>query len=71
MIEMDKLANQSPKNLGALLMEFPIARQTELFGLSYNSSWLSAFTEPGELSSESLELVDKLCRIQYGEHSAS
>lgn len=69
MIEMDKLADRNPRDLGSLLVEFPVAKQRELFGLSYKTSWLSAFTEPGELTSESIELADRLCRIQYEETS--
>lgn len=65
MIEMDRLADRLPKDLGALLMEFPVAKQKELFGLSYKPAWLSAFTDPGELTGESIELVDRLCRLQY------
>lgn len=67
MIEMDKLAERAPKDLGALLMEFPLAKQKEIFALSYKPVWLGAFTDPGELSSESIELAERLCRIQYVE----
>lgn len=65
MIEMDKLAERMPKGLGALLMEFPLSKQKEIFSFSYKTSWLSALTEPGELTNESIELVDSLCRLQY------
>lgn len=46
-------------------MELPIAKQKEVFSYSYSPAWLSAFTEPGELGSQSLILLDQLCRIQY------
>lgn len=68
MIEMDRLAERHPKDLGALLMEFPIAMQKQLFGLSFKPSWLTAFTEPGELTGDSIELIDRLCRLQYEEN---
>jgi hypothetical protein len=69
MIEMDRLAERHPKDLGALLMEFPLAMQKQLFGLSYKASWLTAFTEPGELTGDSIELIDRLCRLQYEENA--
>lgn len=66
MIEMDKLAQRSPRELGALLMEFPKTKQEEIFSLSSHPSWLDAFSNPGELGSETLELLDRISRI-HGE----
>lgn len=68
MIEMEKVAQRAPADLGALLMEFPFEKQKELFGLSFSTGWLSAFTDPGELSGESVLLADRLCRLQYDEN---
>jgi len=63
MIEMDKLSQRSPRDLGALLMEFPKTKQEEIFGLTYHSSWLDAFSNPGELSGQTLEVLDRISRI--------
>ncbi len=65
MIEMDKLAEFSPKDLGALLMEFPIEMQNEVFRWSSSVKWLAAFSEPGDLSPEAVALAEKLGRMQY------
>lgn len=69
MIEMQKLVQSNPRDLGALLMEFPLEKQKHIFGLSFSSDWLTAFTDPGEISGQSLELLDRLCRIQYDDES--
>jgi hypothetical protein len=65
MIEMDRLADRLPRDFGALMMEFAVEKQKELFSLSFKPTWLTAFSEPGELTTESLELLDRLSRIQY------
>jgi len=65
MVEMERLAQRSPRALGALLMEFPLEKQKEIFALSSSPAWLSAYTEPGELTGESVELADHLCRLNY------
>lgn len=69
MVEMERLAERAPVDLGALLMEFPYEKQKELFSLSFSAHWLKAFTEPGELTAESVALVDRLCRLQYDAES--
>jgi len=65
MIAMDKVARQAPHQLGALVAEFPKIKQEEIFSLSYQHYWLDAFSNPGELGPESLELIDRLSRIHY------
>lgn len=69
-IEMDKMAMNNPKELGALLMEFPLEKQAEIFGMSFNTSWLDAFSDPGELGPMSIELLDRLSRIHYNGKTA-
>jgi hypothetical protein len=64
MIEMDRLAERLPKDFGALMMEFPPEKQKEIFAMSFKPEWLDAFTSPGELTGESLELLDRLTRMQ-------
>lgn len=65
MLEMDRLAQRSSRDLGALLMEFPLEKQKEIFALSSSPEWLEAYSEPGELTGESVELADRLCRLNY------
>jgi hypothetical protein len=65
MIAMDKVARLSPGQFGAVMAEFPKAKQEEIFSLSYQHHWLEAFSNPGELGPESLELIDRLSRTHY------
>lgn len=69
-IEMDRLAQSDPRSLGALLVEFPFEKQQELFSYSSGVAWLNAFSDPGEITRESTELLDRMIRLQYNELSA-
>jgi len=65
MMAMDKVAQLAPHQLGALMAEFPKVKQEEIFSLSSQHYWLDAFSNPGELGTEALELIDRLSRIYY------
>lgn len=65
MMAMDKTARTSPGQFGAVIAEFPKSKQEEIFSLSYQHHWLDAFSNPGELGPESLELIDRLSRVHY------
>lgn len=65
MIAMDKIARLSPGQFGAVIAEFPKGKQEEIFSLSYQHYWLDAFSNPGELGPDSLELIDRISRIHY------
>lgn len=67
MLLMDRVGRKAPRELGALLMEFPKSKQEEIFSLSHEAHWIEAFADPGELGPESLELIDRLSRLHFEE----
>lgn len=71
MILLEELGERSPGQLGALLSEFSVETQERLFGYSFSEAWLEALSEPGELSNESLKVVERLLQLSRNELSAS
>lgn len=68
---LNRLGLKSPGSLGALLSEFPIELRTKVFGLSFGDFWLHGLSEPGEIASDSVELINKCLRIQRDDKDLS
>lgn len=64
LILLDRAGKKNPAVLGALLSEFSDELQRRLFSYSYQTHWLQAMTDPGEITSEVLELISRLMRNQ-------
>jgi hypothetical protein len=64
LILLDRVGKKNPAVLGALLLEFSDELQRRLFSYSYQTHWLQAMTDPGEITSEVLELLGRLVRNQ-------
>jgi hypothetical protein len=67
MLVLDGFGKRSPSALGALLTEFPKDIQKRIFSYSSGDYWLEAFNEPGELSGEALQILQKLLRHKHEE----
>ncbi len=63
-ILLDRAGKKNPAMMGALLSEFSEDLQRRLFSYSYQIHWLQAMTDPGEISSEVVELLGRLMRNQ-------
>lgn len=59
-----RFGTENPSEMGALLSEFPVELRMKVFGYSYEEFWLKALTEPGEITSASVELLNRCLRIQ-------
>ncbi len=59
---LDRLGQEAPEKLGALLMEFPTEIQAELFKYSAGQHWIEALNEPGFLDFECLESLHALAQ---------
>lgn len=59
MIVFQKAAEENPSDLGALLGEFPIEMRKTLFSYSYGDKWMEAMIDPSDVSSVSIEILNK------------
>lgn len=59
MIIFQKAAEENPSDLGALLGEFPIEVRQKLFSLSYGDKWMEAMIDPSDVSSHSIEILNR------------
>lgn len=64
MIILDKFAKEDLSSFGALLAEFPWEIRKKLFAYSTNDLWLQGLAEPGEVSNQCLEILQKCTRVQ-------
>lgn len=64
LIQLDRFAKKSLPGLGALMAEFPIEMQMKIFSLCPDDTWLEAFAEPGELSINAVDVLDKMIRVR-------
>lgn len=69
MFVLDRLGQEAPDKLGALLMEFPTSIQAELFKYSAGHHWVQALNEPGFLDFECLEALQALSQNTRDEKS--
>lgn len=67
MIVLHKFSEENPQGLGALLAEFPMELSHKIFSYSHGDSWLEAMYEPGDVSNQSMNLLNKLIRLQRSE----
>jgi hypothetical protein len=59
MIVLQKAAEDNPSDLGALLGEFPVEIRQKLFSFSYGDKWMEAMIDPSDVSSHSIEILNK------------
>ncbi|MBX9767871.1 MAG: hypothetical protein K2X47_11415, partial [Bdellovibrionales bacterium] len=62
MLHFERLAVSNPGTLGALLSEFPIEKQKQIFSMSFSNTWLEGFHSPGELDNTCLDVLHKIFR---------
>jgi hypothetical protein len=62
MISLHQIAMEDLSLLGALIAELPRGLQDALFALSPARSWMQAFSEPGQLSIKTYEVLEKISR---------
>lgn len=67
MIILHKAAEERPQDLGALLGEFPFELRQKLFSYSFGQKWMEAMIDPSDVSSYSLEILNKCIKIQRNE----
>ncbi len=67
MMILHKFAETDPRGLGALLSEFPIELRSRVFRYSFGDSWLVGLSDPGEINSKCLEVLNKCARVQRNE----
>ncbi|MFK8139284.1 MAG: hypothetical protein AB8E15_13070 [Bdellovibrionales bacterium] len=71
MMHLEELGEKNPRSLGALVRMFPVNIQKELFSFGKGNAWLDAFSKPGELTSDALEIIEELGRVRPGEYEAN
>lgn len=62
-----KAAEERPSDLGALLSEFPYEMRQKLFSYSYGDKWLEAMIDPSDVTSYSLEILNRCLKNQRNE----
>lgn len=67
MLILHKAAEERPSDLGALLGEFPFELRQKLFSYSFGEKWMEAMIDPSDVSSFSLEILNKTLKIQRNE----
>lgn len=64
MIILDRFARQEPARMGALLSEFSFATRQKIFSYSSSQEWLTALSEPGEVSLAAVDVLNRCLRVQ-------
>jgi len=62
-----KAAEERPSDLGALLSEFPFETRQKIFSYSYGDKWMEAMIDPSDVSSHSLEILNRCLKNQRNE----
>lgn len=62
MMLLHTFAKDQPAAFGAFLVEFTLERRQQIFSLSFGDTWLYALSEPGEVDSSCIELLNKCLR---------
>ncbi len=68
MVAIDEFCHQFPNECGSLLYELPNEIMKKLFSYSTENYWLVALSEPKDMNSGCIELLNKLVRIQDSGH---
>lgn len=67
MMLLQNFAEEHPASFGAFLVEFPFDCRQQVFSLSFGDTWLRALSEPGEVDSHCIEILNKCLRITRNE----
>lgn len=67
MIVFQKAAEENPSDLGALLGEFPLDVRQKLFSYSYGNKWMEAMIDPSDVTSQSIEILNRCLKNQRNE----
>lgn len=67
MLILHKFGQESPSDLGALVCEFPPHLRAKVFSYSHGEFWLHGLSEPCEVNSASVEVLNKCLRVQRKE----
>ena len=62
MILLSDFAEKNPRSLGAIVYEFPNDWQKTIFQMGIDKSWLEAFSNPGQITPESIRLLEQMSR---------
>ncbi len=68
MVAFDNFCRTSPSECGALLFELPSQHLTNLFSYSVENYWLQAMNEPKELTSECINILNKMVRLNTSQN---
>lgn len=64
MVALDRFARQEPARMGALLSEFSWQVRQKIFSFSASQEWLTALSEPGEVSLAAVDVLNRCLRVQ-------
>lgn len=67
MMLLQNFAEEYPASFGAFLVEFPFDCRQQIFSLSFGDTWLRALSEPGEVDSHCIDILNKCLRITRNE----
>ncbi|MBL7545571.1 MAG: hypothetical protein JNL11_17260 [Bdellovibrionaceae bacterium] len=67
MLILQKAAEERPNDLGALLSEFPFELRQRLFSYSFGEKWMEVMIDPSDVTSFSLEILNRCLKIQRNE----
>jgi hypothetical protein len=64
---LQRFGESKPRELGALIYEFPPGLREKVFSYSRGEFWLYGLSDPSEVSSSSVEVINKCLRVQHKE----
>jgi hypothetical protein len=62
MIELEKMAMNNPSAFSALVFEFPLTHQQEIFQNGKGDLWYRCFTDGGQIDQSVLKVLDRMLR---------
>lgn len=69
MVAFDEFCQKYPNECGSLLYELPTESMIKLFSYSTKDYWLQALSEPSQLNSSCVEILNKMIRLQDSKNS--
>ena len=64
MLVLDGLAEKHPSKLGAILFEMPLETQKKVMRFGKGEKWLEAYSNPGKLDNDCLDVLEKMSRLR-------
>jgi len=71
MLILHRAAQETPSALGALLGEFPLDLKQKIFSFSFGNKWLEAMIDPSDVTSLSLEILNRCLKVPRNTHDES